>query len=861
MPINQITNTTPFNFDELYTELQTKFFEAGYDVAEGSNTSQLVTAMAYLTSMLNVNTAVNVNETLLPYATQRRNILSDARAIGYEIKHKTSYVYDITLSLGAENHSIQPFTEFTEGGHSYYYMGAPIEVVNSDGNDVITIPVKEGTLHKYVDNQDSLIVTIGTIVDDLGNTVPQYYVDIPLTDVEENGIITYLTYYDNIGNLVTREEWSKSPQILVDAETTLARQYVRLDNIDVGTPRLYFKIAGVGADLREGTIVEMNVLTTNGELGAMSDITNLQGIKHNIPNATITDCALVTPGTAEESLLSIKANAPKINNSANRAVTKIDYEAICNRQTSVDTSIVWGGDDEFPKAPGHIWFSFLPLLERNTTPTNIGANNNFVPFNSTLFSITRDNTTLVNWDYTLDPIADSVAYESQVTATQALYDTLYIREGNIRSFDYGSDGKLITPGIWDELDKYKIPTLEFHNRAPLYMDFDFQITIPKYNIGTPKATVHKNVFTAIDSFFNGVGDVLKMEQFEVEYFGSSLERRIDTVLADTTGFDMATTTQILLSKFNVSREIYPREYRDIYIPLAAPFENYFDVGGNLVASVLPSIDTRDFIQYGVETGANLFTDWDGLNGANLVNKTVIVAPIRITQSETVTPGLNATTATFTNIAILPDDPTMVDFGDPIAGYTFNHVTVTLNTTPGGIPTPLVIPYDVNAGVDTWSYDPLFPRQITLNLGTPLTATDTIDVSTNMFAGTYNLFNGFKKSILINLHVNATGWVDNTELEISNPKSYLTTPIGGAEYTFGNTYVTSNGYNLTSTAQVNNLTSDVVKRISTSLYDYTPIKMDLFNKLRYLNVRYNTLNFAANGAVVPRFKSLTFFQGY
>ena len=89
----KITQTVPFSFDELYEEARKLFGNAGFDVSDGSNTSQLAAVMSYLISALNTNTAININETLLPYATKRKNILQDARVLGYEAKHKTSFQY------------------------------------------------------------------------------------------------------------------------------------------------------------------------------------------------------------------------------------------------------------------------------------------------------------------------------------------------------------------------------------------------------------------------------------------------------------------------------------------------------------------------------------------------------------------------------------------------------------------------------------------------------------------------------------------------------------------------------------------------------------------------------------------------
>ena len=49
----EIVETIPFNFDEVYEGIAAKFADKGYDsLYEGSNTSQLIAAMSYLTSML-----------------------------------------------------------------------------------------------------------------------------------------------------------------------------------------------------------------------------------------------------------------------------------------------------------------------------------------------------------------------------------------------------------------------------------------------------------------------------------------------------------------------------------------------------------------------------------------------------------------------------------------------------------------------------------------------------------------------------------------------------------------------------------------------------------------------------------------
>ena len=123
----KITQTVPFNFNELFDEARNLFNDAGFDTADGSNTSQLAAVMAYLVSSLNTNTALNINETLLPYATKRKNILQDARVLGYEPQHATSYQYKLTIKLGYNMIGygkilIPKYTTFNSYNNSYIFL-------------------------------------------------------------------------------------------------------------------------------------------------------------------------------------------------------------------------------------------------------------------------------------------------------------------------------------------------------------------------------------------------------------------------------------------------------------------------------------------------------------------------------------------------------------------------------------------------------------------------------------------------------------------------------------------------------------------------------------------------------------------
>jgi len=586
--LTEITETIPFNFDEVYKFVEDKFIEKGYDsIYEGSNTAQLITAMSYMVSMLNTNTAVNINELILPLARKRNNVLNDARILGYEISHISSYKYKLTLLMPEGNSRIPKYTEFKSGNYTYYYLDDDIEIQNATTIEERTkvIEVKEGILHKFNDEPDVLKITTGTINVD-GENIPQYYIDIPYIDVEEDGLETFLTYYDENGMLISSEPWKKSDKFMIDKDSALDKEYIRLDNIELRTPRIYFTLAGVGQGIRVGTIVEINVLVSNGTKGEMLDIPSTD------LDAEIQKFELSRQGTTEESIESIKINAPMFHNSANRAVTKVDYTSICNRQSSILDSEVWGGDDEHPKIPGHIWFSF--------TPSNKVRNFTSDEFN-TLFNL-DDAYSLTNW---------------------------YLEDEEIRSTIYDSNGNLIQKGVFDVLDEYKIPTLEFHNRHPLYLDFEYTIQILKYNIKTSKSDINNDIFNVIDNYFKNT--TTGAEQFNFEYFHSSLEKRIDTDLSDITGFNNTVKTYLILNSKTIFAEKENKDNYECIVNFNIPFEKYFD-GTDLLPEYLPNLDTNL-----VDGTNNLYVDWTGLT-ENAKDLTLIEAPIRFDTRDKNNPG-------------------------------------------------------------------------------------------------------------------------------------------------------------------------------------------------------------------------------
>ena len=578
-----IKPTIPFNYDDLYSSVQQKFVDKGYDIQEGSNTMQIASAMAYLVSILNTNTAININETLLTLARKRNTVLHDSRILGYEPGNKVSYQYYITLKftpLKDENQNYVPtsfdvpkYSKFTANSKNYYYYGDLIRIKDIIEPLEMTIIVKEGNLLKSETTSD-LKVTIGSISEN-GTSKTQYYVDVPYSDVEDDGIDCFLTYYDDNANLVSKELWTKFDRFQIDIDTILNKQFYRLNVIEYNFPRIYLKLPNTGKDLRVGTVVEMNILVTSGIDGEMTELPKTDEII-----CEIIDYKLKLQGTNEETIESIKYNAPLFYNSANRAVTKNDFISICNRLTSIDKTYVWDGNDEYPQKQGMIWFSFIPQTRDRV-------------FESDMFRSV----------YRLENPYDKVNW---------FLEDLEITDSN--------------ESIFNKLESYKIPTMTLVHRHPIYMDFYFTIEIIKYDITTSESKQNAAIFKIIDEYFFKADTYNTLENFETEFFLSNLIKKIDTQLADITGVNITVKNDIKLSSKYISNEFFGDDIvrtKKVLIPLGFPYVNIYSSYGKILSSKLPKIDTDNFL-----SNYSIKVDYDQIPD-NSINSDVVQLDINL----------------------------------------------------------------------------------------------------------------------------------------------------------------------------------------------------------------------------------------
>ena len=549
----------PFNKDDIKLKIEDKFSELGYDVgADGNNMSLMAELLSYAASIVNTNMAFGLSDLTLINSTQRKNILSLARQLGYEARQRISYQYKIYLrptvpSVFPTTLLIPKYTEFKSGDLSYFYMGEDVnlEVNESDftagswNGEFIELIVKEGLLKRYYDQvvtplgDPNLIRTIEKIgVDDV-----ETYLDIPYYDVEENGIEVFVQTYNSSGTAV-KEEWAKRTDFIVEKDENselFEKRYLQLANIQYNTTRIYFKFAGIGNQLVEGTKVYMNILQSSGSDGKPTEkiYSNPNGFEI-LPNLQ-SEVPYIT-GSNEESDESVKANAPLFYNSGNRLVTSVDYETFLEKEPLVKNSFVWGGEEELVKELGNVWFSLFKQA-RETTFDNVG--NNYQEF-------TR---------LSLDSAIEYLLLDTDITS------------------------------IKDKIDKLKVITMQLHSRQPIFVDYYYEVEIAQYNSLT-QTYLHNEFFKLIRTYF-----LEEMEDFGKKYFHTNLIRKLDNILGEDSGFDIKFTNKIKLFPEQLTKELNKDD--KYIIMLSTPYRNYFETTGDgqIITSELPNFGKTLFKNY------------------------------------------------------------------------------------------------------------------------------------------------------------------------------------------------------------------------------------------------------------------------
>lgn len=321
---------------------------------EGSNINILLDVLAYNTYMNSFYLNMVASEMFLDSAMLRDSVVSHAKELNYLPRSfRSSYAtiqVDITPSSSANAVVIPKFTSFTAkvGSNSYSFTTDSSVVLTEPNNGVFSanLVVYEGTI--ITDTFVKSTLASQRLV--LSNpTVDTGSIDITL--VEDNGqtVLDYV-FAESVYN------------------TTANSQVFYLQPAENQQYELIFGEDHLGRAPKVGSVISATYRAGSGELPNGASTFTSDGPIDGHSNVVVSTLISAQGGQVNESVESIRLNAPRTFATQQRAVTARDYETLLKANFGEITSIsAYGGEELDPPVYGKV-FCTIDIKDANGIP-------------------------------------------------------------------------------------------------------------------------------------------------------------------------------------------------------------------------------------------------------------------------------------------------------------------------------------------------------------------------------------------------------------------------------------------------------------------------------------------------------------
>lgn len=360
---NSYLQVTELDFEQIrnnlksYLSTQSQFQD--YDF-EGSAMAVLLDVLAYNTHYNSYYVNMLANEMFLDTAQQRDSVVSKAKELGYVPVSAIGATANVTLSFAGVANTVGQFTipknsKFTTtiDDVQYTYVTPSAFIVSNSAN----------TYSKEVTIKEGFPVTHRFTVSDAN---PQRYV-LPNENVDITSIT--VTVQDSAADTSTTE-FTQATNITQVFSTSPV--YFIEEAYD-GKYEIVFGSGSLGKSLKNGNIVIVDYLISNGDLtnGASTfTVEDLSGIEVNYSTVTVTTNSNSRGGRPQETIESIKFNAPRNYQTQNRCVIDNDYQRILLAENpDLQSVVAFGGEQANPPVYGKVYISAKPFSEQFITAT------------------------------------------------------------------------------------------------------------------------------------------------------------------------------------------------------------------------------------------------------------------------------------------------------------------------------------------------------------------------------------------------------------------------------------------------------------------------------------------------------------
>jgi hypothetical protein len=344
-------NSIKINFKN-YLKSQDEFRDYNF---EASGISILLDLLSYNTYYNAFYLNMVASEAFLSTAQKRNTVVNLAKSLNYIPRSTSAARISGTITVIAANSptsiTVPKNTEFIGqiNEASFSFLTQEAITVYPEENYTGNVILKEGTFitRRYV----------------VSSIDPEQRFLIPNPNVDTSTISVRVT---NSSTDSTTRTFIQ-PNNLIEINNTSEIYF--LEEIEDGQFEIKFGDGKFGVSLNDGNIITIEYLVTRGK--DANDVLNLT-YNDSILNVVSIDFSALDPssgGFERESISSIKFNAPKSYQAQNRVITAEDYKTLLLKQPTVNSVIVWGGEDNDPPEYGKVFIAVKPNVGNSLTTT------------------------------------------------------------------------------------------------------------------------------------------------------------------------------------------------------------------------------------------------------------------------------------------------------------------------------------------------------------------------------------------------------------------------------------------------------------------------------------------------------------
>ena len=349
---------TELDFEAIKTNLknfmraQSEFSDYDFD---GSALNALLDVLAYNTHYNAMLAHLMSNEMFIDTAIKRSSVVSIAKTMGYIPRSYSAA--RATISLTVPTDSPLPMTVDTSTKFTTTKNGTPY-TFNVEESATVTPEAISGGYQAVF---PEVLLVEGTRLQNAFTVTADNRQGPFVIPVENIDLSTIRVVVKTSANVEEYTVFTRSLTV-VDVSDTSTVFWVE-ENAD-GKFQLIFGDDVIGATLDVGNIVTVYYVACNGSTPNGVRTFTLSGTVGGTSNVTITTVDVAGAGAEKETIDSIRFNAPKFNNTRNRAVTAQDYKSLILADSNINfkaNSIsVWGGEENIPPVYGKVFITIDP---------------------------------------------------------------------------------------------------------------------------------------------------------------------------------------------------------------------------------------------------------------------------------------------------------------------------------------------------------------------------------------------------------------------------------------------------------------------------------------------------------------------